>query len=102
MKRVNKFVNKVTSLKAKNNTQKVLLKLLKAEGGWVSRSQLNTVSPSAPSRVRDLRKAQYGGIEVECASAKELKRAAPRGTYYYRVNPRKVTQTQLSVAMRLA
>lgn len=101
MKKVNRIVNKASSLRATNNTQKVLLKLLRANGEWVSRSQLASVSPSASARVRDLRKAEYGAFSVECASARELNRPAPRGTFYYRVNPRKVTQSQLAVAMRL-
>jgi len=101
MKNLSKFTSKFKTSQMRNNTQKVLLRLLRAEGEWVSRAALALVSPSASARVRDLRKSEYGRIEVECRSAKELKRTAPRGTFFYRINPRRITKTQLDQVLRL-
>lgn len=101
MRNLDKFLETVNSSKLTNNTQRVLVKLLRANGEWVSRSALKAV-PSATSRVRDLRKQQYGAMFVGCASASDLNRRGRPGTFYYRVDPSKLTKGQLAAVLRLA
>lgn len=95
---MNKIENIVKNIKRKtltNNTQKVALKLLKANGKWIARNQLEQI-PSAAARIRDLRKKQFGQFEVECKSANSLnRRNAQRGMFYYRIEPDSVTETKL-------
>lgn len=79
--------------KVTNNTQRVGLRLLVANGEWVPRSRLNRV-PSATSRVRDLRKSTFGSFRVECKNSDELNRSGKR-TYFYRINPNSVTRKQI-------
>ena len=55
------------------NVQKVFLSLLLREGKWMARTALKV--PNVGSRIRDLRKAKYGGFNVECSSASELKKS---------------------------
>lgn len=78
-----------------NNTQKVALKLLAANGEWVSRGELSRVANSAAARVRDIRKTQFGGFTVECASAASLNKRGDRNSFYYRIRPNTVTRQQL-------
>lgn len=78
-----------------NNTQRVGLRLLTADGDWIPRSRLARI-PSATSRIRDLRKEEFGGFQVECKSSDELNKKASKRTYYYRINPNKVTKKQIS------
>lgn len=78
-----------------NNTQRVGLRLLSADGAWIPRSRLTKI-PSATARVRDLRKAEFGSFPVECKSSDELNKKVSKKTYYYRINPNKVTQKQIS------
>jgi hypothetical protein len=82
--------------KTSNNTQRVGLRLLKANGEWIPRGSLRKRIPSALSRVRDLRKPQYGGFDVECADSFELGRKTSKKTFYYRINPNNVTKNQVS------
>ena len=77
-----------------NNTQRVGLRLLAANGEWIPRHKLTTV-PSGTARVRDLRKEAYGGFDVECATSDELNRKTSKKTYYYRINIDYVTQSQV-------
>lgn len=77
-----------------NNTQKVGLRLLSADGEWVSRSQLSRI-PSATARVRDLRKDQFGAFQVECRSSDDLKKKTAKKTFYYKINTNRVTKKQL-------
>jgi len=87
--------------KLTNNTQKVALKLLKAEGDWVSRNKLNNI-PSAASRIRELRKDAFGNFTVECVRANVLGRnTANPNVFYYRINPSKVTAKQINKVFRL-
>jgi len=77
-----------------NNTQRVLHTLLTAPGdGWVTLAKLRV--PSAGSRVRDLRKEEFGEIEVECASATALGVRGGNNTFLYRVARRGLTATQV-------
>jgi hypothetical protein len=80
--------------KLANNTQRVGLKLLAADGEWIPRYRLTTV-PSGTARVRDLRKEAYGGFEVECKSSDDLNRKTSKKTFYYRINTNHVTQSQV-------
>jgi hypothetical protein len=80
--------------KITNNTQRVGVRLLSADGEWIPRSRLSRI-PSATARVRDLRKAEFGGFRVECKSSDDLARKTSRRTFYYRINPSKVTQRQI-------
>lgn len=77
----------------KSNTQRAALALLKAKGTWVPRSKIKVAS--ATSRIRDLRKKQYGSFKVECKSASELKRRTTGNMFYYRIEPDTVTEKQL-------
>lgn len=84
-----------------NNTQRVALRLLKADGQWVSRRELERNISNVASRIRDLRKAEFGGFVVECASAAELNRRANPGAFYYRIQPSTVTKSQLATVFRI-
>lgn len=79
-----------------NNTQRVGLRLLSVNGEWVPRYRLTEV-PSGAARVRDLRKAAYGGFQVECKSSVELNKHTSKKTYYYRIIPNTVKQEQVAI-----
>lgn len=89
--------NLINQVDRKNltNAQKALIRLLKAEGDWVARTQIQV--PSAGARLRDLRKEQYGSFDVRCSSAQKLDRPRiSRGQNsniitYYRINLRTAT-----------
>ncbi len=84
-----------------NNTQKVAFRLLGANGEWVSRRDLERNISSAAARVRDLRKSQFGGFNVECASASELNRRGEKGSYFYRITPASVKRAQIKTVFRV-
>lgn len=83
-----------------NNTQRVLLRLLNADGEWVSRTAIRI--PSVGSRIRDLRKAEFGAFSVRCATASELQRRAGGKATFYALDPRSVTGTRVRQAFRTA
>lgn len=87
--------------KLTNNTQKVAFRLLNANGSWVSRRELEKTISSASARIRDLRKEQFGGFNVECASAPSLKKKGVRGTFFYRIEPSQVKKIQISKIFRI-
>ena len=91
---IQKTIQSIQSRNLKNNTQKVGLRLLNADGQWIPRYRLNRV-PSGTSRARDLRKEEFGGFPVECKSSEDLNRKTSKKTFYYRINPNKVTQRQV-------
>ena len=93
MSKTIKNINK--TVKITNNTQRVGAKLLSADGGWLTRGQLNRI-PSATARARDLRKKEYGGFKVECKSSTELGRKLSKKTFYYRIDPSNVTTKQIN------
>lgn len=104
MKNMNQFLNRVNTRNFTNNTQRVLHRLLVANGEWVSGNELSrvvrvstgsNVNDSTTARVRDLRKSQFGNFDVECASAVELNRSGVR-RFFYRVNPKLVTARQVT------
>lgn len=87
--RVKETVLKINTRKLKNNTQRALLALLRADGEWVSRRSLRI--PSAAARLRDLRKKEYGEFDVACnITTKNSPQFRTKGTYY-RLNPKSVT-----------
>lgn len=87
------------SNKLKNNTQRVGLRLLTADGEWLPRSSLTKI-PSGTARARDLRKDEFGGFQVECKSSDDLNRKTGKRTFYYRINPNKVTRKQIEKLFR--
>lgn len=98
---INKTVQNIPKNKLTNNTQRVGLRLLTANGEWIPRSRLTEV-PSGTARIRDLRKNEFGGFQVECKSSDDLKRKTSQRTYYYRINPRKVTRKQIAALFQIA
>jgi hypothetical protein len=86
-------IQNIENRKLTNNTQKVGLRLLNA-GDWVPRSYLRRI-PSATARVRDLRKDQFGGFQVQCKSSDELNKKTSKKTYYYKIDTNKITKKQL-------
>ena len=93
---VQKAIQTIQPRNLKNNTQRAGLRLLTADGEWVPRYRLNRI-PSGTARVRDLRKVEFGGFQVECKSSEDLNRKTSKKTFYYRINPNQVTQEQVSV-----
>lgn len=91
---MNQTIQNIKNKKLTNNTQRVGLRLLTA-GDWVPSTRLARI-PSATARIRDLRKEAYGGFQVECKSSKELNKRTVKNTYYYRINPDKVTDKQIA------
>lgn len=91
--KVRNIVDRIDRRKLKNNTQRVLLALLTSNEEWVSRTSIRV--PSVSARLRDLRKERFGGFQVECQTAQELKRQAAtrssRRPTFYKLNPRTVT-----------
>lgn len=93
-KSVRNFVKKLNPRRFTNNTQRVLYSLLtrNSKDEWVSRSALRI--PSASARLRDLRKPQFGGFDVRCASAKSL---GLSGTgFFYQIPQKSMTLNRLS------
>lgn len=95
MRNIQTTIQNIKNSAITNNTQRVGLRLLTAQGDWIPRSRLTRI-PSATSRIRDLRKEQFGGFQVECKSSEELNKKTSNRTYYYRINPNKITKKQLS------
>jgi hypothetical protein len=93
MKTLNNTIKNIQK-KITNNTQRVGVRLLSANGDWLPRSRLRSV-PSATARVRDLRKEEFGGFKVECKSSSELATKSSRRTFYYRIDPKTVTTKQI-------
>lgn len=85
-------VLKIDRKQLRNNTQKAAYALLRAAvsgNPWVPRTKLRI--PSAPARIRDLRKVEYGRFDVECVPAnfmevtrgrKVTSKATSNQTYY--------------------
>jgi hypothetical protein len=96
-KDVRTLLAKIDRSKLQTNTQKVLYRLLNAENEWVSRSTIRI--PSVGSRLRDLRKPQYGSFTVECETARSLQkrtRAATNHPTFYRLNSSSVTREKVA------
>lgn len=92
----------------RNNVQKVLLTLLmtSTKDGWVARTAFRI--PSVGSRLRDLRKMEFGGFAVECQRASALRQTGRRvkpsvvttQQTYYRISPTSVTVAALKQALK--
>jgi len=87
-------VKSINPRSLKNNTQKVALKLLKADGQWLRASELRKHIPSATSRLRDLRTDEFGNMIVETARNENQ-------TFFYRIRPSTVTKQQLNIVFGL-
>lgn len=97
------MVNKINRRRLANNVQRVLMSLVRAgKDGWVSRTSLRV--PSVGARIRDLRKLEFGGFDVECRSANDLnkiaKSAQTRRQTFYRIVPRSVTVSRLNRVLK--
>lgn len=94
---VKEIVARVDRRKLTNNTQRVLHSLLTAKNEWVARSMVRV--NSAPARIRDLRKAEFGGFDIECATAKQLgkrtRQKSGRQTFY-RIVPSSITPNKVN------
>jgi hypothetical protein len=93
------IANYITGLNRRNftnNTQRALHVLLMASlngTGWVSRGSVRVAS--APARIRDLRKADYGQFEIQCASSFQLGRTGGTRTTFYKINTQGISLAQL-------
>lgn len=103
-KNVSKIVDGISRNRLTNNTQKVLLSLLKpgTKDRWVARTSFRV--PSATARVRELRKEEFGSFVVECIPADTLSTQSPKRCVtssvtsrqtFYRIKPSSVTVTAL-------
>ena len=99
-----KLFSNVSRRRLVNNVQRVLFTLINAntKSGWVPRTSLRV--PSVGARVRDLRKAEFGGFRVECKSAADLNvvsraKSTSRQTFY-RIVPNSVTVTGLNQVLK--
>ena len=95
---VRNFVNKLESSNFTNNNQRVLYQLLtelKSGNGWIVNDRFDV--KSAGSRIRDLRKYQFGGFDILCRSAKKLGATGYGQTYYYKLAQRNLTIGKLKV-----
>jgi hypothetical protein len=93
IKTVTGFVTKLNRRRFTNNTQRVLHTLLASRGEWIPRSTFRT--PSAGSRLRDLRKDRFGGFNVKCRSAASLGLRGGRHSFYYQLPRNNVTISKL-------
>lgn len=94
---VKSIVATIDRRKLTNNTQRALLALLNAKSEWVSRSAIRV--NSAAARVRDLRKSEFGGFDIECATANQLGRRARQKSgrqTFYRLVPSSVTTAKVT------
>lgn len=89
---VRQTVKGIKNKSCKNNTQRVCLALLKSRTKWIAKSNMSI--PSVTARLRDLRKPQFGGFEVECIRAAKLNREGK--DTFYRLNPDSVTVDKLN------
>lgn len=83
-KKVSQLVANIDRRKLTNNTQRVLLSMLTAKNEWVPRTSIRV--PSVSARLRDLRKAEFGGFQLECRSSEKDNHRT-----FYRLSPRSVT-----------
>lgn len=100
-KSVTNIISTINRRKLSSNTQKIALALLKAEGTWLSRNQLERIVPSATARVRDLRQERFGEFEVECEAAPLLNKRGSSKDFYYRINPTTVSVDQVKSVFRV-
>jgi len=94
------FLNNLKTVNITNKSQKVGLRLLRAEGKWLSKAQLNVVGNDPTPFIRDLRKESYGSFQVECKSAAELNKRGGNNKFFYRIPTKSVTTTKLRTLFR--
>ena len=103
----NPVKNVVSTIKRKtctNNTQRVLLDLIRSRGkdGWVARTAISV--PSVGARIRDLRKTAFGSFKIECATASDINRPIRKNMTgrqtFYRVVPNTVTVDSIRKAFK--
>lgn len=80
------------------NTQRAFVALVEQPGQWVARSSIRV--PNASARLRDLRKTEYGGFTVECATPAELNRRQTAGTTFYRLDPASITERRVMKVLK--
>lgn len=97
-KRAQQMVSSIDSRKLRNNTQRVCVALLRAEGDWVPRTEVRVAN--ATSRIRELRRPEYGAFDVQVATATELGRPGGVRRTYYRINPRTITADRVATVLR--
>ncbi len=90
---IEQFVAKIDRRKLVNNTQRALYALLTSKRDWVSRNSIRV--NSVGSRLRDLRKPEFGGFRVECVTGTKLGKNTVVTT---RATGRKVRQTFYRIA----
>lgn len=94
---VRNYVNSLNTRNFTNNNQRVLYTLVSSidegDGGWVSLNKFRVNSTG--SRIRDLRKSEYGGFDVLCRSASKLERRGGQHTFYYKLGQRNLTVAKL-------
>ena|ERR1700748_2484829 len=88
---ITQYVRSLNRRNFTNNVQRALFTLINSNG-WVSRGSVRV--PSATSRMRDLRKAEYGGFEVVCARSTDLGRTGTPTTFY-RLNTNNLSLAQV-------
>lgn len=89
---VTQYIRSLNRRNFTKNVQRVLFNLLTSETNMVSRGSLRV--PSATSRLRDLRKDQYGAFQITCLHSSELGRTGTPTTFY-RLNTNNITVNQL-------
>lgn len=93
---VQKMIDLINPRMLRNNTQRVLFAMLRSEQEWISRTSFRV--PSASSRLRDLRKEEFGSFDLKCARPRDLNRpvtARNRRSTFYKLNPRSVTRERI-------
>lgn len=106
---VSKMISNIDRTKLTNNTQKVLLSLLRqtSNDGWIPRTTFKV--SSATARIRDLRQSDFGSFKVNCMSAVEFKVAYPKRRVssavttqqtFYKINTSSVTVPRLKKAFK--
>lgn len=98
-----KIVNQVKNIEVKqlkNNTQKVLVSLLRRPGEWIPRSLLKTASPG--SRIRDLRTEKFGGFRIETATPEKLNRRTTHSNQtWYRLDPMSIDKQKVEKVLSI-
>jgi hypothetical protein len=89
---ITQYVRSLNRRNFTNNVQRVLFALLTNDAHTVSRGSLRV--PSATSRLRDLRKSEFGNFDITCLSSTDLGRTGTPTTFYH-LNTNNITLNQL-------
>lgn len=93
-KSVTSIVDSIQPRDCQNLTQKVLLTFLRSDKEFITRSSMRI--PNVGSRVRDLRKAEFGGFNVECVRGERNSKGGYSTSY--RLDPQSVTAERVKMA----